>query len=289
MLQVSRIQASIQAVDAGDNEDNGLDFGLEPLYSSDDEVDCETLNTICQPKLQVLDKEYHILNVTNKTILKNGFRYIKELVMQLSHFTMYKTVAKLEEHGIDVFSIKTDAITIHKQHLEQAQQLLDLGKDIGKLRHSKSGIQIILPSKPLELTKNELVKIPKYNTQHIEIQDEYDTETICRIYEDKRRVLMLGDLPGVGKSYACKQMENLGYNVLFVCPTNELCINNSQAGIFSVTVNRFFDVGPHDEFRNIHENKFNDSPYQVVVFDEIFLLDINMLTKIKHYIEKRPK
>ena len=36
------------------------------------------------------------------------------------------------------------------------------------------------------------------------------------------------------------------------------------------------------------KNKFNDSPYQVVVFDEIFLLDINMLTKIKHYIEKRP-
>ena len=36
------------------------------------------------------------------------------------------------------------------------------------------------------------------------------------------------------------------------------------------------------------KNKFNDSPYQVVVFDGIFLLDMNMLTKIKHYIEKRP-
>ena len=44
-------------------------LGLEPSYSSDDEVDSETLNTICQPKLQVLDKEHHILSVTNKTIL----------------------------------------------------------------------------------------------------------------------------------------------------------------------------------------------------------------------------
>jgi broad-specificity NMP kinase len=52
---------------------------------------------------------------------------------------------------------------------------------------------------------------------------------------------MLGDRPGVGKSYACKQMEAFGHNVLFVCPTNDLCIDNVfNSGIFAVTVNRFF-------------------------------------------------
>ena len=51
---------------------------------------------------------------------------------------------------------------------------------------------------------------------------------------------MLGELPGVGKSYACKQMENIGHNVLFVCPADEKCIQNGIQGIFSVTANRFF-------------------------------------------------
>ena len=93
-------------------------------------------------------------------------------------------------------------------------------------------------------TKNAPVKIPKLFVNQIQIPDEYDATTVCNHFEDRMRVLMLGDLPGVGKSYACKQMESCGHNVLFVCPTNDLCIDNVlNSGIFAVTVSRFFWYG----------------------------------------------
>ena len=50
--------------------------------------------------------------------------------------------------------------------------------------------------------------------------------------------MVKAECAGCGKSYACKYMENLGYNVLFVCPTNKLVQNNKDNG---ATLNIFFN------------------------------------------------
>jgi hypothetical protein len=34
--------------------------------------------------------------------------------------------------------------------------------------------------------------------------------------------------------------------------------------------------------------KFDDEPYDVIIFDEIYKNDLSMLTKIKHYSENNP-
>ena len=63
-----------------------------------------------------------------------------------------------------------------------------------------------------------------------------------------------------------------------VCPTNELCKDHQSNGIISIIFNNLFNVGLNEE---MHINKFDDSQFDVIVFDEVFLLGINMLTRIK--------
>ena len=47
-------------------------------------------------------------------------------------------------------------------------------------------------------------------------------------------------LPGSGKSYVCEHLVKLGYNVLFVCPTNKLAQKYKDSGI---TINKFYGIG----------------------------------------------
>ena len=84
---------------------------------------------------------------------------------------------------------------------------------------------------------------------------------------------------GCGKSYACKEMEKLGHKVLFVCPTNKLAQNSKNNG---VTLNKFFSVGMEEDGIVA---KFDDTIYDVIVFDEIYFVDIHMLSRIKKYSE----
>ena len=52
-----------------------------------------------------------------------------------------------------------------------------------------------------------------------------------------------------------------------MCPSNELCKENIKKGVVAVTANKFFSVGLSDDMKM---NKFDDTPYTVVVFDEIY-------------------
>ena len=72
-------------------------------------------------------------------------------------------------------------------------------------------------------------------------------------------------------------MEQLGHKLLFVCPTNVLVQNNRDSGC---TLNDFFSVGMTEDAAK-KMTKFDDSSYDVIVFDEIYFANITMLAKIK--------
>ena len=78
-------------------------------------------------------------------------------------------------------------------------------------------------------------------------------------------------------------MNRLKYKVLFVCPTNKLTQNNKENG---VTLNKFFSIGMTEES---HMAKFDDSPYDVIVFDEIYFANVRMLARLKRYADNSPK
>ena len=60
------------------------------------------------------ETKYYVLNVSDERCLSNGFRYIKELLLQDHTYRVYEAYETLTENGIDVYSVKTDALTIKR-------------------------------------------------------------------------------------------------------------------------------------------------------------------------------
>jgi hypothetical protein len=88
----------------------------------------------------------YVLNLKDKAELKNGFRWIKELILHMHNFSMYNAYHKLRKNGIEVHSVKTDAFTIDTRNVEKAIEILDFHNDIGGWRVSKENDDIILPT-----------------------------------------------------------------------------------------------------------------------------------------------
>ena len=151
---------------------------------------------------------------------------------------MYKDQNALITTGIEVFSVKTDAFTIKPDDLEKAKSCLKFSDDIGGWRHSKDD-DIKLPSEKYQYKLNTEIPMFRPTFERVELLDEWDAEEMCRIFEEKKRVIVRADLPRSGKSYAREQMRKRGHKVLFVCPTKKLVQNNEDAA----TINKFFSIG----------------------------------------------
>ena len=228
------------------------------------------------------DKPLHVLVMKAECQLKNGFRYIKELLLQSHNFKLMEAFDKLQADNIPVFSVKTDCFTIRASDLSRAKHLLTFDQGIGSWRVSKKGSDILYPYENLTVKQLKDFTFSKLVSKNIKVKDEWDTNEFCDIFEAKKRVMVRAEFAGCGKSYACKALENRGHKVLFVCPTNKLAQNNLSNG---VTLHNFFGLGVNAEQQ---VSKFDASSYDVIVFDEIYFANIRMLARIKKYCEANP-
>ena len=71
------------------------------------------------------EDKYCILDVCESRSLVNGFRYIKEQLLQNHNFRMYKAYKALKEHNVRIYAVKTDAYHIHKNDVKKARSALD--------------------------------------------------------------------------------------------------------------------------------------------------------------------
>ena len=159
---------------------------------------------------------YYVLNLKDKAELRNGFRYIKELLLQHHNFKMNQDFYKLIIHNTNVYSVKTDAFVIDTCNVEKAKEILEFHNNIGGWKVSKHDEEINLPTVKYEVAKNEIVKIPVYESKRIDIVDEYDTDNIIEIIEQNNPIMIRGELPGTGKSYICQKMVDKNYNEFFL-------------------------------------------------------------------------
>ena len=49
----------------------------------------------------------------------NGFRHIKELLLQNHNFYMYESAEKIKTNNIDVYAVKSDAFHIAKKDVKK--------------------------------------------------------------------------------------------------------------------------------------------------------------------------
>ena len=73
----------------------------------------------------------YILNLSASAGMTNGFRYIKELLLQHHNYFMQEALDRLTSKGIPVYTVKTDALTVHASFLERCKQLLDFEPGLG--------------------------------------------------------------------------------------------------------------------------------------------------------------
>jgi len=93
----------------------GLDDGIQ------------NLTPIESVKFRCAGIPFYVLVLQAQAQLKNGFRYIKELVLQTHNSRMRKAYHLLKQEGIQVYSVKTDCFTIKAEDKNLAEYLLDFG------------------------------------------------------------------------------------------------------------------------------------------------------------------
>ncbi|MFM7983556.1 MAG: hypothetical protein ACKPKO_29940, partial [Candidatus Fonsibacter sp.] len=135
-------------------------------------------------------KSLFILNLYAEASLTNGFRYIKELLMQHHNFYLNSSYKLLTNNGIDVYTVKTDAITIRQSQLETARGLLNWEDGIGNWRLNRTEyIKFPIDETLMALKESHLVQIHEHATHNVEltIQDEYDTDKLhLQVHGDQR-------------------------------------------------------------------------------------------------------
>ena len=221
--------------------------------------------------------KYYVLNVEDRAVLKNGYRYIKELLLQYHNYRIYKDYNTLRENNIEVFSVKTDAFTILRKDLQKVMKLLKFGKDIGDWKGVLNNFGF--PHKQYEMKKNESIEIPEVVNERIMLNDEWDSKEAVEKVLEHKHVLIKALFAGSGKSHIPKQIQDK--RILFVTPTNNL---NQECGVEAATINTFFSIQVGEE----KLKDFDHSFFDVIVFDEIYFNSIPVLARIKTFVEKNP-
>ena len=259
--------------------------------------ECQTeLNEVDEDEFETKETEgtkYYVLSVSEKKTLINGFMYIKELLLQYHNFKMYEAYKTLSDNNIKVYSVKTDCLTIHEDDVDKVhgysfcrvwrEGLLKFGTDIGTWRLEEKKT-ITLPTQSYTYKFNEVPEIPKISNIKVEVEDEWDTKTICEKIMLRSPVIIRGKFPGTGKSYIGEYFQKMGKNVLFVVPTNRLL---QEKEVEATTYNKFFSIAVHED---VGEKlpAFDYSPFNVVVFDEVYMSNLYVLDKVRRFSKENP-
>ena len=227
------------------------------------------------------DKTYYCLTVSDRATLRNGYIYIKELLLQHHNHKMHEDYSALITNHIDAWSVKADAFTIRKEHLSLAKKVLQFNDHIGGWRHEK-GKHIVEPRDEHKAKLNTLMPIPVFKNDTLSIADEWDTKQIAEDIVKHNPLMIRSKYAGGGKSHIAKYFGKLGYKTLFVVPQNNLSQNIPDG---AVTTNKFFSipVGDGDKLP-----EFDHSQYNVIVFDEIYMNGLRVLNCIRGFVNSNP-
>ena len=236
---------------------------------------------------------FYVLNVSDKTELVNGFRYIKELLLQYHNFKMFETYNLLTNNGIEVYSVKSDAFTIHEATLNAVrgmpthllrylrQGILNFDNQIGNWR--VSGKNINFPNEKYKYKNNQFIHVAVQENISIDVADEWDTQNICEQILECNPCMIRAKFAGSGKSYIGQHFNKMDKKVLFVVPHNRL---SQEIQGDAITLNKFFSI-PIDKEDRLPI--FDHSEFDVIVFDEIYMSPLFILNKIREFVNNHPE
>ena len=228
-----------------------------------------------------LDKKFYCLTVSDRVALRNGYTYVKELLLQCHNHKMQEDYNRLINNGVDVWSVKTDAFVIRHDHLNKAKKAIKFDNNIGGWRH-ENGKRMAPPSEKHKMNESAIPTIPVYENETLDVENEWDTESIAKQITEKIPMIIRSKYAGGGKSHIAKHFSKLGYKTLFVVPQNSISQNIDDEAI---TTNKFFAI-PVGDGEKLPE--FDHSKYNCVVFDEIYMNSLYILNRIREFVNQHP-
>ena len=238
----------------------------------------------CFAKTYIAGNKTHcyLVNVVEEKRLTNGLSPIKDMVYLSQRLKMYNLYNKMTQLGLTVVGCKTDSL-YYTGSDQVIKENFILGKNIGdyKIEEGK-----YLPTKLMTLEKNELISIADYNKVNVKtFADEKNTEEINKYIDSKKRLLIKGEFPGVGKSTMCKKYDD---DSLFILPYNRLCQNLKTEGYDAITYSRAFGLYKDDvELKNIKQ--YDLSQFDTIVFDEALLYTPDRLKRLDKLMSLYPE
>ena len=257
----------------------------------DDDEDCliefDDKGNVIEPEndekelAKIVDEcKHYVLNISDTKTLMNGYKYVKELILQHDNFDMNEAYETLMRDNVMVYSVKTDAFVIDKCNLGKARDVLKFGSEIGDWRWSD---KFNFPSKAFCKQPSILCDITEYENKTGDVKDEWNTDEIIDEHIlNSKRLMIRAEFAGSGKSYICKHLKTRNYRVLFVVHSNEL---GQQCGCEWTTINKFFGISFGDE----RLTKFDYSVYDVIVFDEIYFHNVGKWALIWDFCKNNPE
>ena len=138
------------------------------------------------------------------------------------------------------------------------------------------------------MNESTIPTIPVYENETLDVENEWDTESIAKQITEKSPIIIRSKYAGGGKSYIAKHFSKLGYKTLFVVPQNSLSqnIDDTVVGtgcLEAITTNKFFAI-PVGDGEKLPE--FDHSKYNCIVFDEIYMNSLYILNRIREFVNQ---
>ena len=125
---------------------------------------------------------HYVLSISDTQIQKNGYSFIKDMILQNHNHSMNVAYEKLKQNDIQVYSIKTDAFVIDKCNLGKAKSLLKFGNGIGEWKYCN---RFSTPSQPFCRKPSFLECIIEYSNETGCVKDEWNTDEIINEHNKK--------------------------------------------------------------------------------------------------------
>lgn len=267
---------------------------LTNIYTTKEECFTDSVNNDFEYNEYRIDDDNKIYfnNLKSETILENGFYAIQFFIYDIMRLKMYKLSKTIELNKGIVHGVKTDSV--YYENYDYKIKKVDSSdySNIGKYR-LEPGTN--LPSKLYyyEENTNNLMVDDVSEITEIVISDEYDEDEIYNKLKDETGVFIKADLPGSGKTSIfttfSKRNINGSDDMLFVAPTNRLCIDFKKKGFKTVTLCTLLSQRVNEsDLIETNKKRYDVSDYNYIIFDEIFNYKSSELASIKNFINANP-
>ena len=256
-----------------------------------DEADIEQYHDLTDE-----NEKLYLHKVSNKKYLHEVFKPIKDLIYEMQTVKNYEMYMKLKESNVSVVGVKTDALLIteddlnrvkniefiNEKEIENKNQFSTLGKYKIERNKTLADKHIMIEHNSLNL---DLFKINQINT--INLIDEYDSNELLNKTKDITRLLLKGKNAGAGKTTSAMKIAKT-MKTLFVSPQNKLCQKIKKDGFECITFHKLFGLSIYQKTEK-KRKLYNIDDYDCIVFDELFMYDIQQLQMIYRFILQHKK